>query len=70
MYQYQWLARNPEVHNEGKGEGEHVEEEGPQRVFFIMLRKENIATDQVPLLSVRSDITRKRLTCLSKEHHL
>ena len=60
---------------------EHVEEEGTQQDqpnhrcvtrqgFPITLQKENIGTDQVPLLSVRSDIIRKRLTCSSREHHL
>ena len=60
----------PRFTSEGEGDGERVEEEGAQQEFFIMSRKGNIGTDQVPLLSVRSDITRKRLTCLSREHHL
>ena len=38
--------------------------------FLIAQQKENIDTDQVPLLSVRLDIIRKRLTCSSRGCHL
>ena len=43
-----------------------MDEEGPQRVFFIAPQKENIGTDRVPLLFVRSDITRKKTNLLIK----
>ena len=70
VHQYQWLGKSPGDHKGGEDAEEHVKEVRTRLGFLSVLPKENIGTDQVPWLFVRSDTIRKRLTCLLREHHL